>query len=194
MDMSLPPFLRVALKEWAVVCAALAQGRQMLLLRKGGISEAGRQFAVEHREFLLFPTYLHQNAAMLKPEFAGAVHPVTGEPGTIELSAAATVTDIVHVQSRSQIDKLDERHIWTAPLIDMRFSYRPNKPLYLLLVRAWRLAAPITIENTVDYAGCVSWVPLAAEISTGGAVPAIADAQFEQQRQLILDTLAVDPN
>lgn len=193
MDMSISPFLRVALKEWAVVCAALAQGRQMLLLRKGGISEAGRQFVVEHREFLLFPTFLHQNAAMLKAEFAGVVHPVTGEPGTIELSAAATVTDIVQVQSRAQIDKLDARHIWTAPLIDMRFSYRPNKPLFLLLVRAWRLAAPITIENTVDYAGCVSWVPLAAEISTSGAVPAIADAPFEQQRQLILDALAADP-
>ena len=28
-----------ALKEWAIVCKALAEGRQILLIRKGGIEE-----------------------------------------------------------------------------------------------------------------------------------------------------------
>ena len=56
----LPPTSRTALKEWAVACEALGRGEQVLLLRKGGISEEGREFRIEHPEFLLFPTFEHQ--------------------------------------------------------------------------------------------------------------------------------------
>ena len=65
--MAWPTSLQVALKEWATVCRALESGRQIILLRKGGIYEAAGEFEVEHREFLLFPTYVHQNLKMLKP-------------------------------------------------------------------------------------------------------------------------------
>src|SRR5260370_36430861 len=51
----------VALKEWAVICRDLAEGRQFIALRKGGIREPARGFNVEHSEFFLFPTYVHQN-------------------------------------------------------------------------------------------------------------------------------------
>src|SRR6478672_9678911 len=68
LTMAWPTSLSVALKEWATVCHALETGRQMLLLRKGGIYEAAGEFELENREFLLFPTYLHQNLKMLKPE------------------------------------------------------------------------------------------------------------------------------
>jgi hypothetical protein len=34
-----------ALKEWAVVCKALEEGRQILLLRKGGIMEYKQGFS-----------------------------------------------------------------------------------------------------------------------------------------------------
>lgn len=66
--MAWPTSLQVALKEWATVCHALESGRQMVLLRKGGVSDAGGTFEVKHPQFLLFPTYLHQNLTMLKPE------------------------------------------------------------------------------------------------------------------------------
>ena len=49
-----------AFKEWAVVCAALASGRQSVILRKGGIHEGRDGFRVDHREFWLFPTRFHQ--------------------------------------------------------------------------------------------------------------------------------------
>src|SRR5260370_15414151 len=52
--------LRHALKEWAVICRALADGTQSLLLRKGGIDEAAGAFAVEHTRFWLLPTWTHQ--------------------------------------------------------------------------------------------------------------------------------------
>ena len=52
-----------AFKEWAVIGHALAEGKQSVLIRKGGIAEAGREFTVEHNLFWLFPTYTHQQRA-----------------------------------------------------------------------------------------------------------------------------------
>ena len=56
-----------ALKEWAVVCRALEEGRQIVLLRKGGILEYRQSFKVKHDRFLLFPTY----GTPVKGSFAG---------------------------------------------------------------------------------------------------------------------------
>ncbi len=63
----LPSSCQIALKEWAVTVQALAQGRQVLLLRKGGIHEEGKDFRVVHPAFLLYPTYEHQREDLLKP-------------------------------------------------------------------------------------------------------------------------------
>lgn len=180
--MPLPSTLNVALKEWAVVCAAVARGRQIILLRKGGISEVAGGFDVEHRQFLLFPTYLHQNRDMLKPTEQADFVPSAAEPAQVRLSAAAEVTDIVKMPSRAAMDALDDRHIWTPPLIDMRYNYRPKNPLFLLLVRAYRLDEAVVIDNTPQYAGCKSWVPLGREIAVGRATPALSDEQYRQAR------------
>jgi hypothetical protein len=178
--------LQTALKEWATVCRALEVGRQMVLLRKGGIYESGGEFELDHPEFLLFPTYLHQNLRMLKPEAHAGFEPHTAEPDRVRLSAAGVVRDIVQVTSRAQIDAIDAEHVWTAPLIDMRFNYKPQNPLYLLLVRAYRLREPVTVENTPAYAGCKSWVPLDEPIETGGATPVLDDVRYESRRSAIL--------
>jgi len=178
--------LNVALKEWAVVCQALSTGRQMILLRKGGISESIGGFELKNREFLLFPTYLHQNVDMLKSEVHEHVEKRDDEPVEIVLRAAAEVTDIVQLKSRGQIDALDDEHIWTAPLIDMRFNYRPQNPLYLLLVRAYRLARPVTLANTPAYAGCKSWVPLERAIDVAEALPVLDEARYEHRRGEIM--------
>lgn len=189
--MAWPASLSVALKEWATVCAALESGRQSLLLRKGGIYESAGEFEVENRAFFLFPTYLHQNLRMLKPEVHPGFEPKTAEPDQIRLSAAGVVTDIIQLSSRVQMDALDEEHIWAAPLIDMRFSYKPENPLYLLLVRAYRLHEPVTIANTPAFAGCKSWVPLEQPIATGDALPVLDDLLYEFKRKAILGKLAV---
>jgi hypothetical protein len=189
-EMALPtPSLQIALKEWATVCHALETGRQMLLLRKGGIYEAAGEFELDNRHFLLFPTYLHQNLSMLKPADQTGFEPRSAEPAQVRISAAGEVTDIVQLESRAQMDALDDQHVWTPPLVDMRFNYKPQNPLYLMLVRAYRLPAPVTVENTPAYAGCKSWVPLDEPIATGGAEPAIDDAAYDRRRRAILDRI-----
>ena len=52
--------MRVAFKEWSVVVDLLGRGEQILVLRKGGISEGRDGFRIDHNEFLLFPTRFHQ--------------------------------------------------------------------------------------------------------------------------------------
>jgi hypothetical protein len=184
--MKLPGTLKIALKEWAVVCAALETGRQILLLRKGGIYEASGEFEIEHRRFLLFPTYLHQKLEMLKPAEHDGFTAVNAEPSRIRISGAGEITDIVQVRDRAAMDRLEDQHIWAKPLIDMRFGYRPQNPLYLLLVRAWRLRAAVTVENTPAYAGCKSWVPMEEEIEMEGAVGVLDDATYAKRRDEIV--------
>jgi hypothetical protein len=179
---------QTALKEWRVVCDALAGGRQIVLLRKGGIYEAAGEFEIEHRDFLLFPTYLHQNQQMLKSY--EQIEERSTEPEEIELSVAARITDILPISDRRKMDALDNKHIWSPALIDMRFNYRPENPLYLLLVRASRLANPVTIANTPAYAGCKSWVPLEKSVEADQTISALSDAEYASRRQAILDRIA----
>jgi len=187
--MPLPDSLPVALKEWGSVCRALEDGRQIILLRKGGILESIGGFELENRQFVLFPTYLHQNVGMLKPEAHAGFEPHTAEPQHLKFSAAAEVTDIARLRSRAEMDALEDEHVWTDPLIDIRFNYRPANPLYLLLVRAYRLPQPVTIENTPAYAGCKSWVPLEGPVQTAGAMPVIDDRAYDARRRRILQRL-----
>ena len=187
--MALPAQLHVALKEWATVCAALEEGRQVVLLRKGGIHETGGRFELEHPQFLLFPTYLHQKREMLKPAEHAGFTAATAEPARITMSVAGEVTDIVQLKNRAQMDALEDQHVWTKPLIDMRFNYRPENPLYLMLVRAYRLKDAVTVENTAAYAGCKSWVPLVEAVGVGGCEAVMAEEIYSQQRHLIMDRL-----
>ena len=189
--MAWPNDLQVALKEWASVCAALSRGRQITLLRKGGIYESAGEFEIEHRQFLLFPTYLHQNAAMLKSDEHAALTKLATEPAKIEISLAGAITDIIPMTSRAAMNALDDEHIWTSPLIDMRFNYRPENPLYLLIVRAYALGQPVTIDNTPAYAGCKSWVPLEQAVATADATAVLNDAEYARRRDGILRRIAV---
>lgn len=191
--MSLPDSLNVALKEWHIVTRALSSGRQMILLRKGGIYESSGEFELEHRRFIVFPTFLHQKLDMLKPQVRAQLQPVSAEPGMLELELATEVTDIIQLASRAQMQELDAEHVWAPPLIEMRFSYRPENPLYLLIVRAFQLSRVVTIQNTPAYAGCKSWVPLDHPIDCRVATPVIDDDRFEQRRRHILDTLSTAP-
>src|SRR5208282_6084776 len=114
---------------------------------------------------------------------------VSAEPQRVAIQIAGEITDIIPMPRRSAIDALDDQHVWTTPLIDMRFNYRPENPLYLLLVRSYVLPGQIMIENTPAYAGCKSWVPLDAPISTEGARASLDDQAYAARRKLIMDRL-----
>src|SRR5690349_18365047 len=87
-----PGSCRVAFKEWSGVCDALVEGRQSLIVRKGGIAEGPRGFAPEHAAFWLYPTHVHEAEQGLRapapPRSESPSHP-TGSTGTVALRGLA---------------------------------------------------------------------------------------------------------
>ncbi len=181
-----PEELAVGLKEWDCVCQALITGKQIILLRKGGIHESGGEFEVEFRRFLLFPTFLHQDKSVLKPEAQDLVRSSGAEPRQIQLDAFADVTDIIRIDEDYQLPPIRDYHIWTDKLVDMRLNYRPENPLYILLCRAHRLPAPITIDNHKAYGGCKSWVGLRQTIDVCNATPVLDSPTYQKYRDEIV--------
>ena len=88
--------IRRGLKEWSVVVEALREGRQILLLRKGGIQDREGRFASTADEFFFIPGFEHQKAELLKPEEAHRLdeHPAAGtEPGMLSLGTLGRIEE-----------------------------------------------------------------------------------------------------
>jgi hypothetical protein len=185
--------LSIAFKEWAVICRALAEGRQALILRKGGIAEAGGLFRPEHDRFLLYPTYFHeQQQAGIKPELAPLLEAAEAEKpaavGTIRFTHLVTVPAMFHVTDLDRALALDGLHGWTADTVRQRFHYR--KPgLYVFAARAYRLPQPADVIEKPEYAGCKTWVELDQPIPTDGAVPVLTDEAFAEQLKQVTAVL-----
>ena len=56
----------IAFKEWSVTVRALAEGEQLVTLRKGGIREENKHFELEHEQFFLYPTFDHQRNDLVR--------------------------------------------------------------------------------------------------------------------------------
>ena len=152
----------VAFKEWAVVCRALASGRQSIILRKGGIAEAGGEFHPDHAEFWLYPTYLHQQRESIRPEYRDAFDEVERDrppPGVVRLQHVVRVASVCHLTKWDDVLAVGDRHIWAESTVRAKFDYR-RPGLYLLEVEV-AAREPREIVETPEYAGCKTWVPLA---------------------------------
>lgn len=174
------PMLRYAFKEWAVICKALAEGRQSLILRKGGIAETDGDFRVEHKRFWLFPTYTHQQREGIRPEAVPLLEQVEAEQpleGVVRLSHFAEVTGIYHVHELVPALLLAHLHLWSDATVEARFAYR-RPGLFVLPVRVYRAAEAFELPDTPDYQGCRSWVDLGRDLPTAGATPVLEDAAF----------------
>src|SRR5262249_38484632 len=139
--------LNNAFKEWAVICQALAEGKQALILRKGGIAEAGNTFRPEHNRFWLYPTYLHQQQHGIKPEYAELLQEVEKlQPakGTVRLSHFVDVPCVYHVAELRNLLMLDGLHLWTEETVRQRFEYK-HPGVYVLPARVYRMPHPFEL-------------------------------------------------
>jgi hypothetical protein len=160
--------LSIAFKEWAVVCRAIASGRQTVILRKGGIAEAGGVFRPEHSEFLLYPTFFHEHRNGVKVDFLPLLEAAEAEkpePGTIRFTHFVRVTDVKHVTDLDAALALDPLHAWTPDVVRQRFHYR-TPGLYVLTVRSLALPEPAVRVERPEYAGCKTWVELDQPVTT----------------------------
>src|SRR6266542_2406518 len=183
------PATAVALKEWAVVCDALLTGRQIVLVRKGGIHEARTGFRADHDSFYLYPNTEHESVEQLQPDARSRLSPY-GEPpqdtGTVFLPGYCHVVDVVAISPETESDRLralESLTIWTQPYFDVRLAYRPERPVYVLTLRAFRFPEPLAVPYLAAYGGCRSWVPLRTEVAAAPAQPALDDPRFDAQRR-----------
>ena len=183
--------MRTALKEWAVVDEALGSGEQAVLLRKGGIHEKGGRFEIEHEEFLIYPTYLHQAPELLKPSFRARCSDGRTDKDRVTIRHFTRVVERAPAPPTPETaDHWDRFHIYSPELIQKRYAYKPERPLWLLLIRAYRLASPTTIAETPAYAGCRSWVSLDEPVCVEDAVPVLEDEAFEAMAAQWRDSLS----
>lgn len=173
--------MRIAFKEWAVIVDALGRGDQILILRKGGISEGRGGFQVEHPEFLLFPTLFHQQRESVLPSAQVRFDEISKSfpsPEILRLNFFAKIVEWRRLDSLADAERLRGQHVWRDDVIAERFDWGKNKNIFALAVRVFRLPNQIELPMLPAYGGCKSWISLEQEISAEQAVPVLNDDEF----------------
>ena len=185
-----------ALKEWNVAVNALETGRTIVLLRKGGIREQAGQFNVTDKQVLLYPTFEHQQPDLLKPDFASQVKIVESgwHPENIRIGSWAEITDAFLVAWEPAIKALFPYHVWNEKFVADRLKWKQNQPIYILLLRTYRLAEIREIPYISEYGGCRSWIDLADPISLEGSEAVLSDREYAARSNEIRSLIAHPPN
>lgn len=171
-----------AFKEWAVVCEALGDGRQSIILRKGGIAEGREGFAFAHGEFYLFPTWFHEQLA--KTVLSEATALPDELPGEVEIRYAATLEWTRWVDRLDVLRALREFHILHDSVVEERFQYQEKKGIHIALVRVFRLEPPRRLPLEKRFGGCRSWVEV-PDFDGCALVSVLSDEEHARRREVL---------
>ena len=195
----------IAFKEWAVTVRALAEGEQLLTLRKGGIRESGKHFRLQHDRFFLYPTFDHQRDALVReshiPELERALEegvwaegepPVEAltrdggidQPDRVRIRAWAEVAGHFTITDQRAVDALSPFYVWTTDYAQKRLEWKRRHPLHVLLLRTYRIPRPVTVRVRDEYGGCKSWLELHRDLPFEGT-PVLSDDEFDRAAEEI---------
>ena len=184
--------MRTAFKEWAVIVDALGRGEQIVILRKGGISEGRQGFGLDHPQFLLFPTLFHQQRESVLPQAQARfdqIAPLFPDQSRLHIEFFAEVIVWKRIEAQSDAERLRGQHIWRDEVIAQRFEWTKAKNIHALAVRVFRLPHVFQLPMSPRYGGCKSWVELGDEISTAGAKPVLDQAEFDGRLKMFYQAL-----
>jgi hypothetical protein len=167
----------VGFKEWALVCEALGQGDQTVLVRKGGIAEGREGFGFRHAEFFLFPTFFHEQVE--KVRIGNAELPDKRE-GEIEIRYFARLEAQREITSWTTAAALAPFHILQESVVRERFDYKESG-LQVALVRVFRLTPRWIFREIPAYGGCRSWVNLPAAPDEIRLQPVLTDGEHAKR-------------
>jgi hypothetical protein len=172
-----------AYKEWATIVQALLAGEQVLDVRKGGLHEEGRHFAVQATRFWLYPTAEHQRAELLKEPYRHWVDVAPAAPvgDDVVLPGWADVVRVATVTEPEELDAVASKLIWTSEYAASRLAWKRRDPLHVLALRAHRFVEPVTVAWSDEYGGCTTWVEIDAlpdDPASLASVPALSDVAF----------------
>ncbi len=173
--------MRTAFKEWAIVCDALGRGEQIIVLRKGGISEGKGGFQVEFPQFWFMPTLYHQQREQVIPSAQARydeIAPDLPSPEVIRLEYWGEVIHWERVETLEAAQRLKGQHIWRDEVIAERFDWGKQKAIFALAVRVYRLPRRVELLMRPEYGGCKSWIELQEEVSTEGSLPVLDEGAF----------------
>jgi hypothetical protein len=201
----------IAFKEWAVTVRALAEGEQLITLRKGGLRESDKRFRVEHDRFFLYPTFDHQRHDLVReshiPELSRALEEgvwAEGEPPAEALNGALNgdfagpipQPDRVRIRAWAElaghftitdprcVDALSPFYVWSTDYAEKRLEWKRRHPLHVLLLRTYRIPRPVTVRVKDEYGGCRSWLELQRDLPFEGT-PVLSDSEFERAAEAI---------
>ena len=195
----------IAFKEWAVTVRALAEGEQLITLRKGGLRETDKRFRVEHDRFFLYPTFDHQRRDLVReshiPELDRALEEgvwAEGEPPALALTEDGSIPqpDRVRIRAWAQlldhftitdprcVDGLSPFYVWSTDYAEKRLAWKRRHPLHVLLLRTYRIPRPVTVRVKDEYGGCRSWLDLQRDLPFEGT-PVLSDDEFERAAEEI---------
>ena len=169
------------LKEWATVVKALENGKQTIILRKGGILETASGFEIIAKKFLLFPTWEHQEIKHVKPEYHNLLNQTLDnkpKEGYNTITSIAEVLDHKDISSNKIIDDLSPFHVWSDEYIKERINWMPEKPLKAIFLKVHTFPQ-IEIPLQSDFEGCKSWIELNSNQNSGQSVH--TDQQIETE-------------
>lgn len=177
-----------ALKEWATVIAAMLDGRQVVMLRKGGIGE--KRFDVPHQRFLLLPTHVHQRAELLDPAAVDAhrdLLAITEEPDRVQLTAWCEVAQVHEVSEQAELDALAPFHVLGPGYATARLKWRPRHPLMAIVARVHRVQPALELEMDPGMRGCRSWIDVHHDLPS--PAPVLDERQFAARCSQVADAL-----
>lgn len=183
-----------ALKEWASAIEAFLEGKTILALRKGGIREETRDFALTNDAFFFFPTYEHQKEHLLKEPYRRyATETKAGwDPAAqVEIRAWAEATEDILIEDEERLSRLSPYHIWTDDYAGERLHWKRTKPLHVLLLRVYRLDEPVVVENVPAFAGCKSWIELPGNAGATGKRPVLTDEAYRAEVARVKQALGI---
>lgn len=184
--------LNAAFKEWAAVVRALEDGKQPLILRKGGIHET---FELLHSRFLFFPTYEHQKPSDLdsrgKVYLEETLQEAGGRtaPAMVKVASYGEVTDEFWIEDFDRLRALSPYYVWSEEGVKKKFEWQGNG-VRLFIVRVYRLPETARIPWNASFGGCRSWIEMKEGIPIEGAEPVLPASRFDEIRTRITGMLA----
>ena len=179
-----------ALKEWATVVKALEQGKQTVILRKGGILETASGFNIEAKKFFLFPTWEHQETKHVKPEFHDFLNNVLDnrpEEGFNKITSYAEVLYEKDIESNDVINQLSSFHVWSDSYIQERRNWKPEKPMKTVFLRTVRIPE-FNLPLEPEFSGCKSWIELNSNFESGEL--ALSDNEINEKLKKFKEIVA----
>ena len=123
-----------AFKEWKLICDLLGQGKQSIILRKGGIAEGREGFQFKHPDFFLFPTFFHEQAEKVRLDEEPSMESMELEGSADAARDEISISLFAHTDFHKilteyqQVVRLKPFHFWDEAEVRKRFDWE-EKPV-----------------------------------------------------------------